>query len=183
MVGSSNSDGKDLAELVELVGWTGFGKDLNWYEVEKGFGTALPSDYKDLVSRFPSGSFQTYLSFYLPTESGMPIDIKMALDSKRRIQEQRDDFPFSFFPVRGGLLPWGGIEVDFECCWSTQPEDPDAWPVVVVGSMLDEYAEYDGTMTQFIVDLIKGQTGIAALDYIAEEEPDFTPFAPGIAGN
>lgn len=180
MVESSISkDSHSLDELVRLVGWEGRGKDLHWATTEQVLGLRLPTDYKHYVERFPSGIFQIYLSVYTPFESGLHPRILYALEGRRVIQADRDDFPYAFHPEKGGLLPWGITGSDFLFCWLTGADDPDQWPTIVCDySLLDEFHTYSGSMTAFIVDLIRGETGISEFGPEAEVAPSYTPFDP-----
>lgn len=86
---------------------------------------ALPSDYRDLVTRYGKGVFNDNVMLRVP------VDVDL-LDVDRDLREEFGDenYPYPLYPEPGGLLVWATTSDCGRLCWLTVGE-PDEWPVVV----------------------------------------------------
>ncbi|MEU2246994.1 hypothetical protein [Streptomyces sp. NPDC019224] len=110
--------------LIRITGWAGPPRrpDVDWGEVEARLGTALPSDYKRMVTTFGNGAFDAYLSL--------------------------NQEPWTHFGD-DRLLVWAGTEHEDLYCWRLDGDDPDRWPVVV-RSFDNEDTFFDCGTAQFV---------------------------------
>lgn len=132
-------------------------QSLDPAQVERFFGSPLPSDYVQLTSTGPAWSLDNELVIFSP------------FDPRRHLNQLHKACEMSWaiaclraasiapatpaaFPEPGGLLGWGADGFGNEYYWSTTGE-PDSWPVVVVphgGSLL----EYELNLTGFVSALV-----------------------------
>lgn len=110
--------------LLGITGWWHPAQrpDVNWGEVESRLGTALPRDYKWMVTTFGVGAFDGYLG--------------LNQEPWTHLQEE-------------GLLVWAGTEHEDLYCWRADGDDPDRWPVVV-RTFDGEYVPYDCRAAEFV---------------------------------
>lgn len=159
-----------MAELADLQGLIGPSNvsmpSVNWGEVERALGLTLPSDYKQIASRYSSLEFDDFL---LISNIGlMPLgELRgekigqlrglrdgVAARSRRVVhslgEPSRQNLPpHRFFPEIGGLLEWGSTTNGDHCLWKTEGE-PDDWPVVITDDGT-YWFEYPGGMLEFLI--------------------------------
>ncbi|WP_409186006.1 SMI1/KNR4 family protein [Amycolatopsis sp. VS8301801F10] len=160
MVATGSSRLLDM--IVEAVQWHGRVQPARtWQTVEDDIGTKLPDDYKELFSRFPSGSFRDVITVINPIDSRTNYDNfieKETFEIIKMLDEYRNvylsDVDYRLFPEKGGLLPWGGDGEGGMFFWLTDSEDPNQWRVARYGQSMDEWREHDGPMTQVIWEVL-----------------------------
>jgi hypothetical protein len=138
-------------------------KEVDWDKVELEIGIQLPPDYKQLISVYGHGAFDNFLWVYQPVSEDAFMDL--VVQSKRRIDILRDikgefgkkDVPYGLFPEPGGLLPWGVTDNGNICYWQTITGGPTKWTVTVNQSRGPRWAEFDGSMTEFLSAVLSGQ--------------------------
>lgn len=144
------------------VDWDGLGNDL---------GVTFPVDYRELLAVVPGVNIQSWVHLWHPLQSppgtwrrrvtGWPTTLEM-------FRELRPEFPFSTNREPGGLLPWGDVNDDYVLCWHM--EGPvDQWPVLVVDYSLTEWEIFQGTVAEFLLDLLSGNTSSRILRFLNEE--------------
>ena len=157
------ADEDALERLTALIG-IGIGSlpARDWEAVEASLGLTLPSDYKKLADNLPRGRFKDLVGLVLPDGDGQ---YRYGLDSLRRWRANGDgDFPYPLFPENGGLLPWGDTFRGQELFWLTGPGSADDWPVIWASKNYWSWYRYDGTMSQFLVELVTGRpVGVEAI--------------------
>jgi hypothetical protein len=137
-----------------------------WSDVETYLGTALPSDYKQLVG---SGE-----SFLLDNELyvASPFSRRTTLfdhhtahgDAEAMLHfEWPDESPFPVYPEPGGLLGWGSCGGGGCYWWETSSPDPDRWPVIVTGRPIDRFERHAMSLTEYLRALVTGEVKAAAL--------------------
>jgi hypothetical protein len=159
--------------LRALVGWSGSGGGpVNWTGVEQAIGLSLPTDYRAFVEIFPIGQFQTFLTVLQPNPPDPPERFAQRVTQlTEQVRSQAiylESFPHDFYPVPGGLLPWGWVGRDWLLCWRTVGEDPDRWPTVIATTHLDIHHVFAGTMTAAVLDIVAGGPDLADLHYISQ---------------
>ncbi|MCK7622435.1 SMI1/KNR4 family protein [Streptomyces sp. RS10V-4] len=128
-------------------------RSIDWAETETRLGTALPSDYKQLVELFGHGAFDEYLELHVPGAGFRSSDLvrnaewlrEWAAGSRSGLWD-----PYELYPAPGGLLQWGSTEQADQFFWLTEGSDPDRWPVLVTEDVPDSWVRFDGTTAEFI---------------------------------
>ncbi|MFJ7154384.1 SMI1/KNR4 family protein [Streptomyces sp. NPDC101118] len=138
---------------------------VDWAAAERRLGYRLPGDYKRLVERFGKGTFDDgYVDLHLP----------------------EDLAAWAAFHEETGALPWASNELELVYCWLTEGEDPDAWPVCVMGVGEDVGDRFDCTATELILRVLTDPQHPYAIpaDYTSHwfvpEGAAFRLVAPGI---
>src|SRR4051794_33571174 len=111
-----------VQELVDAVAPPGAPGSRDWSEVEHGFGTRLPSDYKKIVDLYGPGDFLG-LRLHVPAGPSEEFDLGALVDKVQNRAaayraEVRPQVAAPYFPQVGGLIPWGENtdgEVHFWC--------------------------------------------------------------------
>ncbi|WP_055588041.1 SMI1/KNR4 family protein [Peterkaempfera griseoplana] len=173
------ADASWVDKLVLLTGWDPDRRSqADWAAAEARLGTALPSDYKELIERFGDGTFDGYLDIHLP-------------DRIRRHAEDLAGFaeghgssqwePYRPFPAPGGLLWWASSEHEQDFCWLTEDPDPDRWPVLHRDVGPVPWERYHGTTAEFVFRMLTDPAhpypapGVFAAHWFSGAEPP----APG----
>lgn len=121
-------------------------------DVVRAFGTAVPPDYLELLDTYGAGSFCSLLTPLAPGSGGSALDdlVKETLADVRAL-----DYPLPGFP-QVEYLPCAffvdGEEVYWQCSGS-----PEAWPVWLVSPGGGDAELAGHSLTQFIVDWIRGE--------------------------
>ncbi len=170
---------RSIDALADAVKWTGgIKKGRDWDTVEREISGTLPRDYKEMMSRFPSGSFRNAVSL------GNPIDARIDLATfvREEIREMietighedldyLENTDYRLFPEAGGLLPWGNDLQGGIFCWVTKPADPDEWPVAYCNQDLLEWREHSGGIVEVVWEVLTctGDDNILHRDLAHEE--------------
>lgn len=153
--------GSRVEALAENLQWTGSGPQrLNWSDVENDIGHAFPEGFKALTSRFPSGSIGEFVRLFSPVQSEHYFDAfkeerSLALDSYRMMRAYFP-LPYSLYPETDGISPWAAGDNEYYF-WKVLPEsDPEQWPIVYMDAHATRYGEYNGTVSEFLCDILVG---------------------------
>lgn len=106
------------------------GYDGPWEQIEKGLGSALPQDYKDLVRIYGGGTFFGFARVHLPKCNGPLFRLGPNLLTVRRAFAglHRSEHP-PLWPDPGGLILFGMTDYGDYFFW--RPEGPpEDWKVV-----------------------------------------------------
>ena len=151
-------------ELCALVGLTDFARsEYQWDEVERSLGLGLPDDYKEIVSRFPTGHFQGFLRVLRPGDrGGAPSEYlgyySHRLDDMRVWRaDEPGRFPYPIFPESGGLIPWGETIRGDLFFWLTDLPDPNSWPVIVTDYEFSNWKKVSKGLAGFLCDVVTGR--------------------------
>lgn len=170
--------GAMLSGIVQLSQWQGTirpGRD--WSAVEGELGTTLPSDYKALLSRFPSGTYRDTIWVANPIDARTDLadfvrdEIRQTLDTiGHEDMAYLDGTSYRLFPEEGGLLPWGADGQGGWFCWITSSADPGQWRVTYYNDGMEEWREHDGPMTRIIWEVMtcEGDDNILRWDLAKE---------------
>lgn len=153
---------RSIDEIARAAQWSGGIKQgRDWNIVERQLGTVLPDDYKQLMTRFPSGFFRNAINL------DNPIDARTDLDRFLRedVWEVIDIIGhptngylagtgYRTFPGPRGLLPWGNDLQGGMFCWVTDPGDPNQWPVAYNDRDDDGWREHSGGITGVIWEIL-----------------------------
>ncbi|WP_370949005.1 SMI1/KNR4 family protein [Amycolatopsis sp. cg5] len=170
-------------EVARLVGWRpgDFRPEVDWAAVERELGLALPSDYKELLTRFPSGAYRSAIEVENPAQSADEL-----AGAKRHNEEFLEIFadpdtgylsgvPYVLFPEPGGLYPWGSTDSGGTFWWITESADPDTWRVAY--NDRDNWHEHSGPMSKVIHEILvsTGEDNILKWD-LSGKPVEFTGF-------
>lgn len=160
--------------------------ELTWDEVESEVGYPFPTDYKRLMSRFPSGDFGKKFYIYSPVQGREWL---ARFNEQQRdafgvfdivLEDTPDDLPYPVFPAPGGLLPWGLGDEEIFCWQVNEVSKPDDWTVVFGDPVAEVWGEYPGPASNFLLDVILGNFTSQGLYYKSTpEKMVFKPYGRG----
>lgn len=155
----------------------------DWAAAELALGTALPPDFKDLVTRYGSGSIDSFLILLNPRSSRPAVRFGPAgesfLGGLREIRESLpDEVPFPIHPEPGGLLPWGTTDNGDIGYWVTSPQDdPGRWSIAVGEARGPGWFTHPGPLSRFLAGVLDRSIRVALFpDAWPSEHPRFHPF-------
>ncbi|UQA92763.1 Lsr2 family DNA-binding protein [Streptomyces halobius] len=144
----------------------------------------LPTDYKELASTYGPGRFADYLQIYHPHGNTEYVDLVGPMPAKIRSQLQKDyhqgTHPVPYDPRQ--LFTMGVTDNGEYLFWVTEPLDaPDSWRVAVNEARGPQWFIYDGTITEFLVSVLTGDTAVPQFPRgILEHVPSFAPSDPSV---
>ncbi|MBK8255236.1 MAG: SMI1/KNR4 family protein [Polyangiaceae bacterium] len=160
-------------------------KPADWAFIESAIGTPLPADYKEFLQTYGSGTISNYMRVLNPfstTELWLEkVRFRLSIYHSSRRNNPVPGFtlppplapvnsmPYPIFPESGGVFPWGHTENGDGLLWLTQG-NPNEWKVVAETRSF-RYAEFPGTMTEFLTALLSGKLTWGAFDPGAEKVP------------
>jgi hypothetical protein len=133
-----------------------------WTNVKESLGTELPTDYKEYINTFGTGSIGAFLWPYNPFSNNENLNLitrsKLILEAMSVIKERFGDteVPYPLFPEPEGLLPWGVTDNGDSLFWLTAG-NTDEWPVVINESRGPFFERFEEPMTDFLAKLISGE--------------------------
>lgn len=146
-----------------------------WGPIEVELGAELPPDYKDFARLYGCGYFLGYLNIAIPgARYGLPLE-QFVPETSRGFAALRDA-RYSFWPIAGGLLPFGSSENADYLFWLTAGA-PETWRIVVWsrGSLV-EFEAFDCDLTGFLAGLVTGKIRPDAFpDGLVACDPVFAP--------
>ncbi|TQM84931.1 hypothetical protein FHX81_7397 [Saccharothrix saharensis] len=172
---------KDVVDRTAgALGWAGsVSPELDWAAVEGWVGTALPADYKEFMSRFPSGVFRDVVRILNPVQdrrwsAAFRSDADSMLIGVRSLWEEEGGYPP--FPEPGGLIPFAGDVAGGSLCWLPWTADPDEWHVVHL-SRSSYRTRTRRSMTAVMRELATSRSERNVLGWdLADTERTFEPF-------
>lgn len=176
-----------LAEFQSLVGPSETKvPEVSWDSLEKLLGIAFPPDYRDWASMYPSLEIDGFLWVRHPSEfygrvgrkgiidefggleSAEPFDQERNFDSDGEVKDREQGR--AFFPVKGGLLPWGSTDNGDILMWRCEGS-PEQWSVVVVDGQGVFWQDFDCGFLDFLVRLLKKDIRSKVLPQDFPDEP------------
>ncbi|MEO6083595.1 MAG: hypothetical protein ABIQ18_10880 [Umezawaea sp.] len=156
----------------------------DWPDVEERIGVTLPEDYKRLMAVFPSGIFDGYLELVNPAQSGATLrqfvrEFEDKLDHVREWR-QKGTVPHPVVPEPGGIVPWGEGAEGQSFFWLPSSDQSAEWSVVYCDDAFSVWEAYDGTVSEFLVDLLGGRVRSDLLDYEPEDPVEFDETGTGV---
>lgn len=166
-------------ELARVLGWqTEDCTTLPWEIVEDRLGCPVPTDFKRLMTAFPSGIVDSYIEFVNPVEGasefsrffaglGETLEYLMPWYRKGAV-------PYAVYPEQAGLIPWGQGGDGQTFFWLPIASSADEWRIVFCDDSFSVWEEYQGTVSAFLLDFVSGRIDSPLLsDYEAIDQPDF----------
>jgi len=95
-----------------------------WLDVEREVGTPLPSDYKAFIDRYGLGKLCDFIVVFMPSHENLHVNLSIQIRQKLDVlqelaSEWGEELPYSLFPARGGLLPFGATDNGDILYWLT----------------------------------------------------------------
>ncbi|MGW1494038.1 SMI1/KNR4 family protein [Streptomyces sp. NPDC002402] len=147
----------DASWVEKVVAVTGWGerrmRTVDWAAVQERLGTALPSDYKQLVEIFGYGAFDSFLTLYVPDARVAGVDIVGGPERRAGLSTLALASlwaPYDAYPVPGGLLEWGSSEQADQFFWLTEGDDPDHWPILATADIPDSWRRLGGSTAEVV---------------------------------
>lgn len=152
--------------------------DEEWRETQ-GRLTRLPSDYRDFLRIYGSGSVDNFIWIFNPSSGNENLNlcrqVADQLDVLHELKATGELVPFPLFPDAGGLLPFGVSDNGDVLLWKTKG-DPCDWTVVVSEARCPNYEEYSQSMSDFLASVLAGKTVSAIFpDDFPSKHPRFAP--------
>jgi len=135
-----------------------FRPELDWETVERELGIRLPADYKELLTRLPSGAFRGCVEVENPAQSADELaNAKRHNDELLKIFADPDTgyltgTSYVLFPEPGGLYPWGSNDAGGTFWWITDSADPDEWRIAY--NDRDDWHEHPGPLSKVIHEIL-----------------------------
>jgi hypothetical protein len=151
----------------------------DWRAVEVQLGVALPEDYKHFIQKYGTGKISDFLWIFSPFTTRENLNLHSQIEVQRAVLDELRSFgepiPYDYFPIAGGLLPFGMSANGDVLFWKTCASS-EQWPVVVNEARSPSWEVFDIPMAQFIFDILSGKRSskILPLDSIVES-PRFDP--------
>ncbi|MGW8952929.1 Lsr2 family DNA-binding protein [Streptomyces sp. NPDC055709] len=133
----------------------------DWTQVENTLGSGLPQDYKQLVAAYGPGRFCGFISLYQPHAPSEWADLTGPMPTRLRAQieevRQAASRPWPLPHPPENLLAMGVTGNGDYLFWATRPSGaPDDWTIAVNEALCAPWFTYDGTVTEFLVDVLRG---------------------------
>jgi hypothetical protein len=166
--------------IAAAAGWSGsVTAELDWDTVERRLETVLPSDYKQFMSRFPSGLLSDSVAIYNPVQNDDHLarfiqEFDRMLEIARLSREECD--LYEAFPEPGGVIPFAADVAGGSLFWLPRTADPDEWPVVYQSrDSPDDWTTTQQSMTEVMLELVTSQGTDNILGWDIPER-SFEPF-------
>jgi hypothetical protein len=140
------------------------GSAAEWKRVERELQLSLPADYKGLIARYGSGGFGDFLyplnPFVANKHGNLLQRAEVILAAERSSGMWRHHgVPFSLYPDKGGLFPWGVTDNGDTLYWYTHGP-ADWWPVVAWEGRGFRFEVYQRTASGFLRLWLSGQLAV-----------------------
>jgi hypothetical protein len=155
------------------------GSPDQWEEIEQRLGKTLPSDYKQIVNLYGTGTFNDLFyifnpfsnveQFNLMWQAGLPGSLTAHEDLGRvypigsNLEElqafaidDRDLCPYPVYPEPGGLLPLGGTSNAGHTYWLTEG-NTEEWPLVLLPRGFQLVEQHPVPLVGFLVLWLSGE--------------------------
>lgn len=166
--------------IAAAAGWAGsVSPEVDWDTVERRLETVLPGDYKEFMSRFPSGVFADAVTFFNPVQSDDELarfvgEFDRMLTVVRLSLEEHDLYPP--FPEPGGVIPFADDVAGGSLFWLPRTSDPDEWHVVYQSrDSPEDWTTTELSMTAVMLELVTSQGTDNILGWEMTER-SFEPF-------
>ncbi|GGX90722.1 SMI1/KNR4 family protein [Streptomyces fructofermentans] len=182
------AEGSGLETLIALVPPPA-APDLGehtWDWLYERLGTRLPTEYVDFMKAYGAGCWADWLSFNTPLgpdKYDLAPVVEWFGDAYRDRRTRFPQFnPLAVWPEPGGFLPFADSIDGDQLCWLTEGATPDDWPLIVVPRHAQQGPPLPGTLTDVLLDWLRGHFTTEGLPRVAEPHEDaldhigFAPF-------
>lgn len=152
--------------------------DHNWAAVFTKLGVSnLPTDYKEFVSTYGTGSIGEFLWIMNPFSKNQNLNLEMAVYSRKAYEAMKQEFPDDFPRESNSLLTWAVTDNGDDTVWLLGDENPNLWQVGFHGRNVLEGVELTGLTTSEFLEAIlekKLESSIFPSDFLKADKK-FTP--------
>lgn len=154
--------------------------DQQWDAVESKT-TILPDDYREFISKYGSGSLDSFIWIFNPGSMNPNLNLSQQIDKQlevlREVNNSRIEPKIVLFPDRFGVLPFGITDNGDVLLWETIGE-ANNWTVGVLPSRNSPIIHFPKSMTAFLADICVGNIRCEAFpDDFPSISPVFIPKA------
>lgn len=153
--------------------------NTDWPAVEDALGQPLPTEYKQIVDLYGTGSFGGLITLFTPNASRPHLNLIARLEGEPVAilhAEDPDGYPFPPFPEPGGLLAFGTSD-NWEMLYWRIGGPPDTWPIIFYEQRGPDYERLELSMSDALVAILSGTAGRSVLpDHWALEVARFEPW-------
>jgi hypothetical protein len=137
---------------------SGVGTLEQWRAAERELDLVFPTDYREFVFAYGTGTFATEYSVYSPFWGAEYFDhVRYLCQIEREFRvEFPNRVPYPVWPEPGGVFPWGSDQNGNYYLWLTDGP-PDLWQVVTNEPRGHGYREHDCTMTEYLAGVMLGR--------------------------
>jgi hypothetical protein len=176
-----------IAELMNLVPppRQPLANQGNWASVEQSLGTALPADFKELVSVYGCGLFNDHVYLNSPFATSTQFNLSWLIETLlQNFRDNRDDeigaweqTKFPIYPESDGLLPFASASNGETFSWRTIGP-PDDWHIYAwMPSDLSMHQTGYHSIVRFMIDVYRKRTYLRPDDnpnmYTTFDQPHF----------
>ncbi|MFG3525056.1 hypothetical protein ACGF5S_32695 [Nocardia nova] len=142
----------------------GAGRAFDWTAVEQQLGvTALPDDFKALLSVYGDVRFCNALRLYRPSTEPWLDLAAVTLAARDPLADTEFGEPPAEIPAGvsidpATLIQWGGSFGGDYCLWDAHDPDPQNWTLVFTDIDKLDWGFYPGTVTEYLLDWLTGRT-------------------------
>ena len=132
-----------------------------WESIQKENNVVFPADYMEYIDFYGVGIIEDYLWIFSPWSKNMELNFfaraKMGLNEYSKLHmEYPAEHPFPLYPEKNGLLPFGATKNGDILYWQNTNDNPDLWKLIIYNKNSGSYLQYNFTVTDFLVGVIKG---------------------------
>jgi hypothetical protein len=137
-----------------------------WQAIEQVLGVTFPSDFREFVFAYGSGQLGQFYWVWNPFWGPEFLrEVRDVCGSEGDLRRQYPDFyPYPIYPERPGFLPWGSDDNGNYYGWLTEGPS-DRWPVLTNNMRGRGYRLFQGTMTEYLAGVFRGEVKPLAGDY------------------
>jgi hypothetical protein len=164
-----------LEELQELIRGSRKGSRVDWHEIERALGFALPADYKRLVELYGSSAIDNFIWILEPASRNEHLDLlrqmTLQLQALRQLRDQGETIPYDIESTDGHLIPWAITDNGDVCYWLRTPSaPPEMWTVLVDEARGPFWEHFSGSASEFLAAVLSGrfQSNIFPDDFPSE---------------
>jgi len=155
--------------------------ERGWEFVEAELGIELPSDYKEYISIYGTGSVDNFLWVLNPFSENKYLNLidesKATLQAFQQLQRDfGETIPYTLYPEPLGLFPWAVTDNGDHLFW-LRKGSPSEWAIVVADSRAPEWEEFKVSMTEFLAGILTKRIRVDIFpDDFPSDSPKFIPF-------
>jgi hypothetical protein len=163
------------------------GSPKQWNLIQKRLGIILPTDYKNFIDRYGTGTFNNFIIPYNPFAKNESVNLIQALDvhhhASHRTQRLGDVpwsavYPYQLFPAPDGLLSWGTTANFGDAFFWQVSGPPETWVTVFYNLRDGEYEVWKDPATAFLAKLFLREIESVLLPEDFPPQPDQIHFHP-----
>lgn len=134
---------------------------VDWVRMRESWGTNFPSDYRQFIGLYGSGTVQSYLVVQDPEPKGGPQRSQFGGMQHETANAEQAWVTDAKTPELEGACPrliaWGADSSADILCWDASAGDPDTWPILVRDRDEGLWSRYDCGMVEFLSRLLRAE--------------------------